>query len=682
MRSIRHILIALLCITLPLGLMSPAASASAAASTQVGKSDRPVGESYQPARARAAGAAGVRGAVVKVVVGAGRAKVVTFGGVSGLPRTGVAQIRATVSARSMKKGSVSIRPRSATAATVIKFGPRRTVKKAVKRSPGSPRGWLIRNNGTRSVNVTIAVTGHTLHNPDPIGDDGGADGGDAGGGGNGGGTDGADPTPIDADGRYDTGDFTGTNIYVNPATGNDGNSGVDAGHPLRTIAAAWNRIPANSTLTVGRRIQLAPGTYASGDMPHYWENRRGTYANPIILNATAGPGTAILQGDVNLFGSSYVYFVGLDIQRNGDAFHCEQCSNILIRQTNMNGDPTPGGAIAHETIKINQSDHVFIEDSVIAGADDNAVDFVAVQYGHLLGNRISNSESWCAYAKGGSAYLTVAGNEIFDCGEGGFTAGQGAGIEFTTSPWITYEAMDIKVVNNIIHDVYGAGLGVNGGYNILMAYNTVYRVGERSHVVEFVFGLHSCDGGNDEPRCAAQINSGGWGVTGAGEAYIPNRHVYFYNNVLLNPAGYQSQWQHFAVAGPRTQPDGATGPSPALADADLRIAGNVIWNGGPSMPLGFEDDGGCQPSNPTCNVTLVRADNRINNEQPTFVDAAGLNFVPAPGGALDSRAGVPIPSFDWTDKPSPAIPDGSTSNSIPRNCAGDPRIGWGRPGAY
>lgn len=672
MNTVRGILTVLTCASLAMTATVPAAIA------QVGKPDLSRGESNPPLTSGAMDAT-TRAARTVVSVKAGRAKVVSFSGVAGLPRTGLAQVRAKVSVRSAQKGSILIRPRSNATATVVKFKAKRTKNVTVSRGPGNPRGWSIRNHGRSAASVVVTVIGHTLHNSDS-------------GSGNNPSNPGSgnenprdvehSPGPIGSDGRYDPGTFTGTNIYVDPGSGNDGNSGANAGNALRTITAAWNRIPAGSTLSAGYRIQLAPGTYAADDMPNYWENRRGTHANPIILNASGGPGTAILRGDVNLFGSSYVYFTGLDIRRNGDAFHCEQCSNILIRDTRMNGDIDPGGAIAHETIKVNQSDHVFIEDSVISGADDNAIDFVAVQYGHLRGNRISNSDSWCAYAKGGSAYLTVADNEIYDCGEGGFTAGQGAGIEFTTSPWITYEAMDIKVVNNIIHHVYGAGLGVNGGYNILLAYNTVYRVGERSHLAEFVFGLHSCDGGTGEPRCAQRIDDGGWGVTGGGEANIPNKHVYLYNNVFLNPSGYQSQWQHFAIDGPRSQPAGATGPNPARTDTDLRIAGNVIWNGGTTKPLGIEDGGGCQAGNPTCTATLIRANNRINDEQPTFVDAAGLDFTPAPGGALANRAAVPIPSFDWTDKPMPAIPDGSTSNAVPTDRAGNLRTGWGRPGAY
>jgi hypothetical protein len=37
--------------------------------------------------------------------------------------------------------------------------------------------------------------------------------------------------------------------------------------------------------------------------------------------------------------------------------------------------------------------------------------------------------------------------------------------------------MRLKVVNNVIHDVSGAGLGVWGVYDVLMAYNTLVRVG-------------------------------------------------------------------------------------------------------------------------------------------------------------------------------------------------------------
>lgn len=41
--------------------------------------------------------------------------------------------------------------------------------------------------------------------------------------------------------------------------------------------------------------------------------------------------------------------------------------------------------------------------------------------------------------------------------------------------WINYDAYNIKVTNNIVHDVWGAGLSVWGGSNILLAHNTLYK---------------------------------------------------------------------------------------------------------------------------------------------------------------------------------------------------------------
>ena len=640
----------------------------AAAADPVQSTVRSVGayQSIRPTRANTA-----------LTVKPGRQRTFSFARVAGLPRSGIARVRATVTVRSAGRGSVSVRARASSANTSISYKSGKTRRVTVTLAPGNPAGWLVRNRGRRTASVAVVVTGYLL-NPPPTPPSAPGEGGtppardiDT------------SPGPVSGTGRYDAGSFTGTDIWVDPVGGSDTRSGTTRATAVRTIAEAWGRVPANQTLSTGYRIQLVAGTYSAATMPNYWENRAGTYANPVILNAADGAHTARLLGDINMFNTRYFYLIGADIIRDADAFHCEQCSYTLIRNARLSGDENAGGSLAHETIKANQSDHLYIEDSTVSGADDNAIDFVAVQYGHLRGNRISAAQDWCAYAKGGSAYLTVAENEFFDCGTGGFTAGQGTGIEFMTSPWIYYEAMDIKVVNNIIHDTDGAGLGVNGGYNILMAYNTMYRVGQRSHLVEIVHGSHSCDGApGDSAPCATRVNAGGWGTASTGEAFIPDKHVYFYNNVIFNPAGYSSQWQHFTIAGPVTQSAAFNVPNPASTDDDLRIAGNVIWNGGPSMSLGLGGDTGCQPSNPTCNQTQLLSNNWINSSQPDFVNAGGLDFVPATGGWLASQSAVPVPSFGWADKPAAGIPAGSTSNSVPTDRAGNDRAGWGRPGAY
>jgi hypothetical protein len=416
---------------------------------------------------------------------------------------------------------------------------------------------------------------------------------------------------------------------------------------------------------------LQPGTYDANVLPSYMEHRWGTATAPVIIEAAGGRGTAFLGGDLNVFDTRHLYLLGLNIERSGDALHCERCSYLLVRNSRLDGR---GGA--HETLKVNQSDHIYVEDSEISGAWDNAIDFVAVAEGHLTGNDVHDAEDWCAYVKGGSSAIRVEGNEIHGCGTGGFTAGQGTGFEFMVPPWLHYEAYGIVAMNNVVHDTEGAGLGVNGGYNVTYAYNTLYRVGSRSHTVEFVHGGRGCDG--DTAKCAAHRALGGWGSTGSEGQFIPSRHVSFVNNVVYNPAGFVSRWQHFQVAGPLTPPSGTGAPSPSRADDDLRITGNVIFNGGRDMPLGFDE--GCADSNPTCNETLVLATNSVNTVEPTLVNPAGGRWEPAADSPLRDAAGVAVPAWNWSDAPSGVPAVGAGDFGVDR--AGGVRVGWGHPGAY
>ena len=98
-----------------------------------------------------------------------------------------------------------------------------------------------------------------------------------------------------------------------------------------------------------------------------------------------------------------------------------------------------------------------------------------------------------------------------------------------------------QIFNNYVHDVTGAGMGVWGCYDCLLAHNTLVRVGASSHTLELNFGPRSCD--EDAPRCAALHGAGGWGppAVGGTTVSVPNRNVYILNNLIFNPAGYQSQ---------------------------------------------------------------------------------------------------------------------------------------------
>jgi hypothetical protein len=297
---------------------------------------------------------------------------------------------------------------------------------------------------------------------------------------------------------------------------------------------------------------------------------------------------------------------------------------VLLRDCTIRGLGTIATYdVPQETLKANQCRFMYVERCDISGAWDNAVDFVAVQGGHVVASRIHRAGDWALYAKGGSANLVVAGNEFFDAGTGGFTAGQGTGFEFMVAPWLTYEAEAITFRNNLVHDVEGAAFGVNGGRDIVIANNVAYRVGGRSHVIEVAFGSRTCDG--DVAACRTRLAQGGWGTaTVSGDEPIPNRTVSIVDNVFLNPDGAASRWQQFFVPLPRTPSPGSNIPSPARADDGLVIARNVIWNGPADHPLGVEQAG---------LAAAILGGNAINTLRPVLRDPARGDYrvIAAPG---------------------------------------------------
>jgi hypothetical protein len=422
----------------------------------------------------------------------------------------------------------------------------------------------------------------------------------------------------------DIGNPTLVDLWVDPVRGTDAASGVGRAQALRTVTEAWRRIPVGTPLTLGFRINLVAGTYPESSVPAYWESRRGTVTAPVIVRAADGPGTARLPA-INVFNCRRLYLDGLDISAGGgDVAHFEACTHILLRDCTIRGLGTIATYdVPQETLKANQCRFVYVERCDISGAWDNAVDFVAVQGGHVVASRIHRAGDWALYAKGGSANLVVAGNEFFDAGTGGFTAGQGTGFEFMVAPWLTYEAEAITFRNNLVHDVEGAAFGVNGGRDIVIANTVAYRVGGRSHVIEAAFGSRTCDG--DVAACRTRLALGGWGTTTVGaDEPIPNRNVSIVDNVVLNPDGAASRWQQFFVPLPRTPSSGTNIPSPARADDGLVIARNVIWNGPADHPLGVEQAG---------LAAAIRAGNAINSVRPALRDPGRGDYrvIAAPG---------------------------------------------------
>src|SRR5262249_60419681 len=130
------------------------------------------------------------------------------------------------------------------------------------------------------------------------------------------------------------------------------------------------------------------------------------------------------------------------------------------------------------------------------------------------------------------------------------------------------------------------------------------------------------------------------------------RNIYIKKILFTTPADTGTRSSHFAIYGPRTPAPDSNIPSPVNLDTNLQIRGNVIWNRSLNDELGIEyPDVGCQPSNPTCNITQLRAENAINSFEPQLIDPANGSFRTAPGSNLFNAMTYVIPGFDWSDAP-------------------------------
>jgi hypothetical protein len=271
---------------------------------------------------------------------------------------------------------------------------------------------------------------------------------------------------------------------------------------------------------------------------------------------------------------------------------------------------------------------------------------------------------------------------MFDSVNHGVLAGQCTGFQYLVDPWLHYEAYDIKVVNNIIHDA-GSGLAVCGGYNILLAWNTCWRVGSSRDTVVVGLGGRGWIGGRP-PVVDTYFAAGGWCDPDGDGFNIPNRHVRICNNVILNPDGYESRHAHFGISGPMATRAGSNIPSPARADDDLVISGNILWNGPAGKPL-LDDVANMYhlAARPTIDPAVLTRNNAVNTIRPQLADPQGGNFTPAPGGNLYSYRSVPIPDFAWADAPAPpAVPPGNPDNQVPFDRAGRPRTPRTPVGAF
>lgn len=159
------------------------------------------------------------------------------------------------------------------------------------------------------------------------------------------------PPVLSTWGYYDIGQPVLTEIYVSP-DGDDAHDGLSISSPLKTLTAAWGRIPTGVPLTgSGYRINFLPGVYPCepgglDDCQNYFGDRHGTYQFPVILRAYNGAGSATVQGGLDLSHSSYVYLIGLTLaggmplptnQSGNNLLHLANMDHVLLRAVTLDG---------------------------------------------------------------------------------------------------------------------------------------------------------------------------------------------------------------------------------------------------------------------------------------------------------------------------------------------------------
>jgi hypothetical protein len=395
---------------------------------------------------------------------------------------------------------------------------------------------------------------------------------------------------------------------------------------------------------------------------------------------------------MTLANCSYIYFMGVNIRTvfGGDALSGSNCDHILLRHCTIDGTNTDTlGSVSPNTISFMTSQYIYIEQTHVTHSSSTLVYLSACQYGHILESTLDSGKGVGFNVTSGSAYWYFERNRINAVSGIGFILGGTTNLDYDfITPWVHYDTYDIRIDNNVFSNISHEAFLANGSYNALIAYNTFYKVGFQAPTL-FIIGIGNRTCAFDQSRCKELLDSGAWGTVHIYQsdddaAWIPNKHLYFFNNMWFNPVGSQTLYGGLSVWGERKALSHAKCPNPATADDDLEIKGNFGYNGDLSKPIGLSDTSGCQDTNPTCNKALIYAENAGSVTDPNLVDPEHGNFHPASGSLLFGIQTQVIANFGWSDIPGiPKEPQGDLSNQITTDFDGVPRsTASDAPGAF
>lgn len=435
-------------------------------------------------------------------------------------------------------------------------------------------------------------------------------------------------------------------IWLDPRNGSDTANGSEPSRAVGSFARAWQLAMQVREDGKAQAVNILPGIVPT---PHWLE---GNALARSVWRAVE-PGSVVLSGGLDLARASGLTFENVIIWAGGDhpnhndnVLHLADSRDVRLYKCTLHGY-RPG---AKEIIKANQVDGLTIEECQLSESVQTGIDLMVCRNVQVLNNNIFNCDTWGIYAKGGSSLVSIINNQIQNCGFG-ISAGEGSGLGFLGKfpAFMKYECYGFTARGNQLTNIPGHGLGVQGAFNSLFADNQLENVAYG----EAGYGLFYAGFGNrvwfGEPDLAAQVQAnlrnGAWGSPNPNEHIpIPARHSWFYNNRARNQQ--PTKYGHFVIHGTPERAGYFTlneKTKRLRVDADLRIKGNVIWDGGAEHPLGMESQAwtpagyhGAQPNNKSANETLIRKQNTFDLD---------------PLSATKLPRAWRVPEFAWDDAP-------------------------------
>lgn len=260
-------------------------------------------------------------------------------------------------------------------------------------------------------------------------------------------------------------------LWVSP-DGSNSNNGSKA-HPFKTIQHALDHA------TPGTTVMVKAGTYAE-NVEFRHSGRPGA---PISLVSADGEGKAHIKpgkhesvGTIEAFGEDYIVIDGFDVSggdrntngiivtQGGSGFN-NMTHHVVIKNNNVHDAVKDG-------IKVAQGDDVYVVNNRVHHVGDQGIDFVAVNDSVIARNEIRYVSGTAAmYVKGGSTHVLVADNLVAHARVDGIVVGGWTKEKFMRPGFRGWEAKDVTVIDNEVHDVGKRPLNLLGAQDVDVIHN-------------------------------------------------------------------------------------------------------------------------------------------------------------------------------------------------------------------